>query len=152
MECKFKYPIGTQLMNYEVGFNRIDEIYKYIITNDDIKVILILDSLNDKSSLSEAMPIEELYNNWYVYKKSIGEIEYNFRYDIGDLLKTYEGKYEHYDKLKSYIIKSNGEYASVILDYSEDEEREVSNIFIDDLYDNWEDITQLSKQFKRKRK
>ena len=151
MEYKFKYPVGTQLINFEVGYNRVDEIYKYIITGDDIKVILILDCLSDYSSLSEAISIDELYNNWYVYKRPIGEVEYNFRYGVGDLLKTYEGKYEHYDKLKSYIIERNCEYASVILDYSEDEEREVSNISIDDLYNNWIDLNILGKQLRKKR-
>ncbi len=152
MEYKFKYPVGTQLVSKKNKNKQIDEVYKYIIDECDASAILLLNCLDDDKLFSEPIPIEDLYKYWDIYKYGSGNIEYNFKYNIGDILLTHEGRYIHYDKLKAYTIMNKKEYASVLLDYDTYCERMIHNISIRKLYDNWKNISLEGRKIKKKKK
>ena len=144
MNYSFKYPVGSLVINKN-NSKRVDEIYKYIINEDGVYAEVIRDFLNNNEG--DIIPIDELNSNWGSYQIISDKLEYEFKYNISDILKTYEGKFEHYDKLLSYtIIMRNMEYATLLMDFSINDEETLENVHVDDLYSYWEDLTLRSKK------
>jgi len=143
MKYSFKYPAGSLVINKNDS-KRADEIHKYIINEDGVYAEIIRDFLNNNKG--EIIPIDELNSNWGSYQMISDQLEYEFKYNISDILKTYEGKYEHFDKLLSYTIMNNMEYASLLMDYSINDEDIIENVHVGDLYSYWEDLTLETKK------
>ena len=143
MNYSFKYPVGSLVINKN-NSKRVDEIYKYIINEDGVYAEVIRDFLNNNEG--DIIPIDELNSNWGSYQIISDKLEYEFKYNISDILKTYEGKFEHYDKLLSYTIMRNMEYATLLMDFSINDEETLENVHVDDLYSYWEDLTLRSKK------
>ena len=57
------YPIGTYLTKNVNGQNQTDQVFKYVIDNNGIAVVLMLD-VNGNSKLSDEIRIEDLITNW----------------------------------------------------------------------------------------
>ena len=143
MKYSFKYPVGSLVINKN-NSKRVDEIYKYIINEDGVYAEVIRDFLNNNDG--EIIPVDELNSDWGSYQVISDKLEYEFKYNISDILKTYEGKFEHYDKLLSYTIMRNMEYATLLMDFSINDEETLENVHVNDLYSYWEDLTLAIKK------
>ena len=117
---------------------------KYIISEDGVYAEVIRDFLNNNDG--EIIPVDELNSDWGSYQVISDKLEYEFKYNISDILKTYEGKFEHYDKLLSYTIMRNMEYATLLMDFSINDEETLENVHVNDLYSYWEDLTLAIKK------
>jgi hypothetical protein len=142
MKYSFKYPVGSLVINN--NSKSVDEINKYIISEDGVYAEVIRVFLNNNEG--EIIPVDELNSDWGSYQVISDKVEYEFKYNISDILKTYEGKFEHYDKLLSYTIMRNMEYATLLMDFSINDEETLENVHVNDLYSYWEDLTLAIKK------
>ncbi len=142
MKYSFKYPVGSLVINN--NSKSVDEVNKYIISEDGGYAEGIRVFLNNNEG--EIIPVDELNSDWGSYQVISDKVEYEFKYNISDILKTYEGKFEHYDKLLSYTIMRNMEYATLLMDFSINDEETLENVHVNDLYSYWEDLTLAIKK------
>lgn len=61
---KIPYPIGTVLSTRKNGEWKNDKVHHYIIDNEGLKVILLLDYGEDNVHLSVPIPVERLNKEW----------------------------------------------------------------------------------------
>ena len=61
---KIPYPIGTVLSTRKNGEWKNDKVHHYIIDNEGLKVILLLDYGEDNIRLSVPIPVERLNKEW----------------------------------------------------------------------------------------
>lgn len=61
---KIPYPIGTVLSTRKNGEWKNDKVHHYIIDNEGLKVILLLDYGEDNVRLSVPIPVERLNKEW----------------------------------------------------------------------------------------
>lgn len=88
---KIPYPIGTVLSTRKNGEWKNDKIHHYIIDNEGLKVILLLDYGEDNARLSVPIPVERLNKEWILtptydsQEKRKEEVEKLEEYDNSDI-------------------------------------------------------------------
>ena len=98
------YPIGTYLTRNENGVEHLDQVEKYVLSNEGLFVILMLDAKTDPR-LSVEISINDLLKKWEEDKNNIyfsgnigtkimiglpEDIDFHFSSDIGTRI-TLEG-------------------------------------------------------------
>ena len=88
---KIPYPIGTVLSTRKNGEWKNDKVHHYIIDNEGLKVILLLDYGEDNVRLSVPIPVERLNKEWVLtptydsQEKRKEEVEKLEEYDNRDI-------------------------------------------------------------------
>ena len=88
---KIPYPIGTVLSTRKNGEWKNDKVHHYIIDNEGLKVILLLDYGEDNVRLSVPIPVERLNKEWVLtptydsQEKRKEELEKLEEYDNRDI-------------------------------------------------------------------
>ena len=88
---KIPYPIGTVLSTRKNGEWKNDKVHHYIIDNEGLKVILLLDYGEDNVRLSVPIPAERLNKEWVLtptydsQEKRKEEVEKLEEYDNRDI-------------------------------------------------------------------